>query len=353
MCGMKKILIILTPGFPSNEKDTTTMYSQQLFVKIVAEEFPEVIPIVISLHYPYTKKKYRWFGTEVIPLNGMKHPRWLRLIPWIQAWKQLGNINRNYQISGILSFWCHESALIGKWFSRRNKIRHLIWILGQDARKSNWLVKFIRPSSDNLVSISEWITHEFEKNHHIRPSFYIPNGIAVEDFSPNLMLKSIDIIGVGSLVAIKQYTVFIDVVASIALSYPNLRVELCGAGKELALLKDRVDKLGLTKMINFQGELPHPGVLQKMQKSKILLHPSSYEGYSTACLEALYAGCHVVSFTKAEDNPIANWHSALDIQEMTETCLRILSQYAPPQPQMIHSMRDSVKAMIALLQQPG
>jgi len=53
---MKKILIILTPGFPSNEKDTTTMYSQQLFVKIVAEEFPEVIPIVISLHYPYTKK---------------------------------------------------------------------------------------------------------------------------------------------------------------------------------------------------------------------------------------------------------------------------------------------------------
>ncbi|MEQ9412742.1 MAG: glycosyltransferase, partial [Cyclobacteriaceae bacterium] len=299
---MKEALIILTPGFPSNENDTTTMYSQQLFVKILAEEFPEIAPIVISLHYPYTKKKYKWLGTEVIPLNGMRLPRWLRFLPWILAWQKLEKINRNYQIIGVLSFWCHEPALIGNWFSKRNKIRHLIWILGQDARKSNWLVKFIKPSSENLVSISDWITSEFEKNHHIRPSFYIPNGIDPADFSPTLGLKTIDIIGVGSLVALKQYTVFIDVVASLALSLPNLRVELCGTGRELALLKNKVDKMGLANMVTFRGELPHADVLLEMQKSKILLHPSSYEGYSTACLEALYAGCHVVSFTKAEDN---------------------------------------------------
>ena len=348
---MKKALIILTPGFPGNENDTTTLYSQQLFVKILSTEFPEIEPIVISLHYPYTQEKYKWLNVDVIPLNGMRYPRWLRFIPWIQAWQKIRKLRKSYQPIGILSFWCLDSALIGQWFSKRNNIRHLIWILGQDARKSNWLVKFIRPAPENLVSISDWTTSEFDRNHNIKPSFYIPNGIDPADFSPSVKQKTIDILGVGSLVALKQYTIFIDVIASLSSSFPNLRATLCGSGEEINSLKRKADEMGLSAIITFRGEVIHKEALDEMQKSKILLHPSSYEGYSTACLEALYAGCYVVSYTKPEKKSIANWHSVSNTLEMVEICSRILNHYTPPKSHLVHTMHESVKSMVTLFSQ--
>ncbi len=39
-------------------------------------------------------------------------------------------------------------------------------------------------------------------------------------------------------------------------------------------------------------------VLKRMQRSKIFVHPSAYEGFGVVCLEALYAGAQVVSFVK-------------------------------------------------------
>ena len=63
-------LVILTPGFPENEADTTCMPMQQSLIRTLKKEYPELNIIVLSFQYPYFKKTYKWFDTTVISFDG-------------------------------------------------------------------------------------------------------------------------------------------------------------------------------------------------------------------------------------------------------------------------------------------
>src|SRR5690606_40448538 len=95
------------------------------------------------------------------------------------------------------------------------------------------------------------------------------------------------------------------------------------------------------------GEVAHEKALAMMQQSKILLHPSSYEGYSSACLEALYAGCHVISFTRAENRDINHWHVVGSQKEMIAKAAQILKgrDFSSV---LVHTMEDTARKMIEL-----
>jgi hypothetical protein len=83
-------------------------------------------------------------------------------------------------------------------------------------------------------------------------------------------------------------------------------------------------KTASTQNISLTGEMDHSTVLALMQRSKLMLHTSSYEGFSGACLEALYAGAHVISFFSPQDAWIRHWHIAVNKEEMIELALEIL-----------------------------
>ena len=89
-----------------------------------------------------------------------------------------------------------------------------------------------------------------------------------------------------------------------------------------------ITKSGLEKNILLTGELPYPDTLQLMQRAKVFLHPSSYEGFSGVCLEALYAAAHVISFCKPMKQDIAQWHIVQSREEMFEKTVSILGNPA-------------------------
>ena len=80
-----------------------------------------------------------------------------------------------------------------------------------------------------------------------------------------------------------------------------VKAVLIGEGPERMKLQSLITALGLQSNISLTGELSHPEVLQWMQRTKIFLHPSSYEGFGVVCIEALHAGAHVISFVKPMD----------------------------------------------------
>ncbi len=61
-----------------------------------------------------------------------------------------------------------------------------------------------------------------------------------------------------------------------------------------------------------------------MQRTKVFLHPSCYEGFGCVCLEALHGGAHVISFCKPMNTNISHWHIVKTKEEMTRETLRIL-----------------------------
>ena len=134
---MKKTLIILIPGFPANETDINCLPMQQAFVRTLKRIYPELEIIILSFQYPYFKKKYTWYGNNVISFSGKNKGGLSKLLLRNKIYSVLKNIRQTNNITAILSFWYGECALTGKLFADKYDLKHYCWLLGQDAREGN------------------------------------------------------------------------------------------------------------------------------------------------------------------------------------------------------------------------
>ena len=322
----ERTLIILSPGFPENEADTTCLPLQQNLVRSIKENYPQINIIVLAFQYPYFKKSYTWFDTTVISFDGRNRGGILRLLLRRQIFSELNKINRANEIIGLLSFWCGECAAIGQAFANKHKLKHFCWILGQDAKSDNKYPGRIVIKPGNLVALSDFLQGEFERNHGLKPRYVMPPGIEPRQFGPFPLQKDIDIVAVGSLIPLKQYDVFIELVAELKTKFPQLKAALIGNGPEKEKLAALISKLKLEDTILLTGELPYLETLKWMQRSKVFLHTSSYEGFGVVMIEALYAGCHVLSFCRPNTKEIDQWHIVASAKEMTEKAATILQK---------------------------
>ncbi len=343
--------MVLSPAFPQDESDSVWVPSKQLFVKKMKEHFPGLHIVVLSFNYPHHTGTYTWHGVEVTSFNGMYNRKINRLLLWCRVWRKLKKIHRQQHIIGIFSFWCGECALVGRHFARRHRLRHYCWISGMDAWKNNKLVKLIRPSAKELVAMSGFLVKEFEKNHGIRPARVIQIGIDPSAFPRANPVRDIDLIGVGSLSPFKHYDQFIRIVKEISKVIPDVKAVICGGGSERAALEELIEKLNMGKTITLLGYRPHEETLQWMQRSKILLHTSSYEGFGAVFLEALYAGSRVISFCYPLEKAVPHWDIVKNTDEMTATALSILQDgETDHSPVLVNRMDDTAHAIMKLFE---
>lgn len=345
----EKTLVILTPGFPENEADTSCLPMQQNLVRSLKEIYPGLNIIILSFQYPYFKKTYTWFDTTVMSFDGRNKGGWQKLLLRKKLRAALRQINDTNKITGLLSFWYGECALVGKRFSDKNSIKHFCWILGQDARKENKYPRRICPKADELIALSDFLQDEFEKNHGTRPLHVILPGTDSKQFHWDIQQKDIDVLAAGSLITLKHYEIFVVVIAEIKKQLPGIKAMLIGDGPEKSMLQTLIAKYGLQKNITLAGELPHPEVLHRMQKAKVFLHPSSYEGFGIVCIEALQAGCRVISYCKPMNQDIENWHIVKTKEEMKEKAISILNNPATIYKRVtFSSMEDVAKKVMEL-----
>ena len=349
MINSKKTLVILSPGFAANEADSTCLPAQQQLVKTLSEEFPSIQLIVLAFQYPFSDQPYQWNGISVIPFNGRNKSKLYRLWVWLRVWKQLNALKKKYTLIGLFSFWYGECALIGKWFGKRNDIKHFTWLLGQDARKGNKYIRFLRPRAAELVALSDMLATEYKKNYITVPAHVIPAGIDPGLYFKMPSVRDIDILGVGSLIPLKRYHLFIETIIVLKKEFPGIKAVICGKGEEENKLRSLVAEAGLEDSILLTGEKPHTEVLQLMQRSKLFLHPSAYEGFGVVCLEALYAGAHVLSFFCPQDGWIRHWHIAEDMQSITDKALELLRSADLDHSSVLpYTMKDTAHAIIEL-----
>jgi glycosyltransferase involved in cell wall biosynthesis len=342
-------LVILSPGFPSDEADTACLPAQQVFVKAVNRNFPGLRVVIIAFEYPFRRDDYSWFGNRVIAVGGWKRGWISKLQTGLTVGKMLNRLGRDNEIVGLLSFWLDGCAFVGKYYAKWKRLRHHTWILGQDARAGNRFVPLVRPTAEQLIAMSGFLANEFDRNYGIRPAHIIPNGVDASLYGPAPAVRDIDVLGVGSLIPLKQYDLFVSVLHRLAQTFPGIRAVLCGKGPEQDRLTKLIERYGLQSNIELVGEKPHIEAIGLMQRAKMLLHPSSYEGFSTVCLEALYAGAQVISFCDPLGSPVANWNIVRGEEEMAAKALSVLQdpqrRFSPTQ---LYTMDDSARQMIGL-----
>jgi glycosyltransferase involved in cell wall biosynthesis len=344
-----KTLVILSPGFPKNEADTTCIPPQQVFVKNLKHNFPQLNIIVLAFEYPFFSIPYQWNDITVIPFGGRNRAKLFRLRNWVSIKTTLGRINKQYQLLGLLSFWMGDCAFIASAFAKKYGLKHFCWLLGQDARAGNKYFKLIKPEGRSLIALSDFIVKEFNENYAISPAHVIPVGIDPGLFSITQPERDIDILGAGSLIPLKQFSKLINLVKALQNSYPGIKSVICGDGPEQKLLTEMINEHHLENNIELTGELPHEQVLELMQRTKIFVHPSSYEGFGVVCLEALHAGAQVVSFVRPMTAEIKNWHFAQAQGDMLNIVKALLKDpkidHTPVTPYLI---ADSCKAIMKL-----
>ena len=98
--------------------------------------------------------------------------------------------------------------------------------MGQDVYKYNKYAFNLRKSNTKIITLSQNHSDVLLKNHNLN-SEIIPWSIDSNNF-PDLEENKIDILGVGSLNKIKNYPLFIKIIAELAKEKPNLKVEIIG-----------------------------------------------------------------------------------------------------------------------------
>lgn len=349
MKSKRQTLVILSPGFPKDKVDTACLPPQQVFVKALKEICPGLNIIVLTFQYPFFAAQYDWHGVKVISIGGKERRRIFRLITWIKAWLILKKLNKQYHLIGLLSFWFGECAFVGSRFAKRHGLTHYSWLLGQDAKKWNKYFKWIKPRGAELIALSDFIVREVNKNHGVKPLHVIPVGIDTSLFKTTPVKRDIDILGAGSLIPLKRYDLFIESISYLKEIFPNIQAVVCGKGLEMERLKSLAHTKGVEGNITFKGELPHREVLRLMQRSKVFLHTSIYEGFGAVISEALYSGAQVVSFCKPMDKEYRHHFVVKNQGEMNARLLSLLkNKKMDHDPVLMCPIEQIAKNMISL-----
>jgi glycosyltransferase involved in cell wall biosynthesis len=342
----KKALVILTPGFPCDEKDTTCIPFLQEFVFAFLRLHPEIELHVIAFQYPYKEGHYKWNGAHVYSAGG-KNTRLARLSTWNRVNRQLKKLNKEKDVLSVHSFWLTEAAFIGQKFAKRNKLKHIAWCIGQDALKKNKYLGLLKLDEMNIVATSKQVVDTLYSSTGVKANTIIPAGLDAGKFKIAAVPRTIDLLGVGALSELKNYGLFIDIIAELRKDINGIKAVIIGKGEQEKMLREKIKALGLEKNVEMVNELPHPEVINYMNRSKILLHTSSYEGQSTVILEAMAIGMKVVCFNVGRVNS-PNIKVCSDKKGMIGQIRTLLSQSSDYKPEVLQTSDDTVKEFYKL-----
>jgi glycosyltransferase involved in cell wall biosynthesis len=128
----------------------------------------------------------------------------------------------------------------------------------------------------------------------------IPNGVDVEGIAKtDPHTQACDLLFVGRLIPHKHPELFLDVAAAVnakrrEAGLPPLRLKLVGGGPLLETMQARANALGLTHWLAWGEAAQHHEVVAHIRSARVLLLPSTREGFGLVLAEAMAAGTAVV-----------------------------------------------------------
>ena len=346
-------IVLLTPGFAADEKDTTAFPALQLFTKHLLIHYPDLKLQIITFHYPFHEKKYMWNGIPVHSFAG-KGRKWYKPVLWIRILMLLFRLRKSGGINVIHSFWLSETVPTGMIFCRLTGIGFLATAMGRDVTGSNKYLRVLRLFTFNLTLISEFQSHCLEKFRKSLIYEVIPFGIEQSYYNKMANDRPVDVLGVGSLNSIKNYDRFIGVIGILAGRFPGIRCRIIGEGVEKSRLEEKAAAIGGGRNIIFAGSLPYEEVIKEMGSAKVLLHTSVFEGQALVITEALAAGQYVVSTPVGIATSIVSEKlmTGVTMEELASHTAKFLELTDPDYTPGIHyTMEDTCRAYDSVYRQ--
>ncbi|MDZ7343292.1 MAG: glycosyltransferase [candidate division KSB1 bacterium] len=320
-------VVFLVPGFPKDEEDTECLPLLQNYIFYFSKSRPAIPMAVIAFQYPYFIGKYKWNNITVYSAGGKNRRRGFRILAWLRAVYYFLQLRRQIKVAVIHSFWLDECTFVGQCLAKAFKIKHVATIGGQEVRPSNRYLKYFDFAGMTMTCWSRFSADAFQKVTGQKVEKIIPIGLdhqRVAAVAP-AQERKIDILGVGALIPIKNFELFIEIVSELAAEFPGLEVKIIGDGPLHQNLKGLIREK-LPGNIQLLGKLPRRQVMKYMAQSKILLHTSSHESQGYVFMEALYCGMTIVSFNVGYLGQTAKAIRCASKEEMLDNLRKLLKQ---------------------------
>jgi len=352
MTGRRRVVLI-TPGFPRDEDDTSCIPPLQTTLRKLAVRHPEIRVHVVALHYPSRRSKYRWHGLEVCSAGGDNRPLPMRLSAMVGASAAIRRRHAEEPFDLVHALWLGDTTLLGWWVARRLRRPLVATAMGQDARPTNRWLRVLPLASARLTAVSRRASDELERSLGRGADEVIPWGLdPTTGVAPGWDRRPIDLLGVGALTSNKDYTALIEVAAWLRDAGRSCRVTLIGDGPQRTQLEELVVARQLVESVRFEGHLAREEVLDRMRTAKILVHPARYEAFGFVFLEALAAGMTVVSRPVGAACASDRWRLGEKVEELAGECAAVLDRPPGTTAVTVHSEDETADALAALYASP-
>ena len=114
----------------------------------------------------------------------------------------------------------------------------------------------------------------------------------IQELAGDIDNKIYDIAFLGRISTAKNPFLFIDIIKSLKKTIPNISAIMIGDGELKSEIVKKIENDNLSKNISMVGFKKNPYVY--LNKARILLMPSTWEGYGLAAVEALSLGLPVI-----------------------------------------------------------
>lgn len=198
--------------------------------------------------------------------------------------------------------WVKRKPLYSTW--------HEVWgseywnqYLGKLGFVGYWVEKITVMLPDAIISVSDHTTTALRNVLGRSNIATVPNGVdieAIKESAPSPRMS--DIIFAGRLLQNKNVDVLIQSLNALKKKNINLSLFVVGDGPEKENLQKLTHELGLEKQISFFGFLQDSGELYGLMKSsKLLVLPSTREGFGIIVIEANACGLPVLTTNHAQN----------------------------------------------------
>lgn len=174
------------------------------------------------------------------------------------------------------------------------------WLRAASLANDAWTRRWIQ-RADRIVAVSGFVRDELIRRRFPPDRIRIvPNGVdaaalhreAKKGHVPPSLEGQRFLSAVGRLVPIKGYGVLIEALSQLP---KDLHVAICGEGPERNRLMRLSQRLGLRNRVHLLGWVPEPDKLALVRDSVAFVHPTRFEAFGLAPLEAMALGVPVVA----------------------------------------------------------
>ncbi|WP_165805954.1 glycosyltransferase [Marixanthomonas spongiae] len=165
----------------------------------------------------------------------------------------------------------------------------------QYVTKQKWIAKKMIGKSEFVVGVSKAISEHINTTYHTQKAVTIYNPIAA--FPENAAVEGSNekyILYLGRIEEqVKNFTLLLNAYQKSQLVAKDIKLKLVGSGPDVAWLNKKIQTMGLSEYVSWQGFTPM--VLPYLKNALYLTLTSYYEGFPRVLIEALAAGTPVIS----------------------------------------------------------